>query len=89
MLRYALLFGLVLSVVTSAVSVIYVKHESRKHFVELQKLERERDVLQTDWNRWQLEYSAWATHDRIADVARRKLEFYAPTTDAVVLVQVR
>lgn len=86
MLKWAVFLALTASVVMSAVSVIYVKHESRKQFVELQRLERDRDELQTEWNRLQLEYSAWATHDRIQGVARKRLAFHAPPTKSVVLV---
>jgi len=67
--------------------VIYVKHVSRKQFVELQGLQRQRDELQTYWNQLRLEYGAWATHDRIEGVASTRLEFHAPPTEAVVLVK--
>ncbi|MFT5390209.1 MAG: cell division protein FtsL [Gammaproteobacteria bacterium] len=86
MLKVAVVGALVVSVLMSAVSVVYVKHENRKQFVGLQQLERERDELQTRWNRLQLEYSAWATHDRIQEVANARLELHAPPTAAVVLV---
>lgn len=85
-MKFAVIGALTVSVFMSAISVIYVKHESRKQFVELQALQRQRDELQTDWNRLQLEYGAWATHDRIQEVASTRLEFHAPPTEAVVFV---
>jgi cell division protein FtsL len=85
-MRYLALIVLTATVVVSAISVIYVKHESRKQFVLLQSLERDRDRLQVDWNRLQLEYSAWATHDRIERVATSSLALHAPRTRSVVLV---
>ncbi len=85
-MRYLPLLVLAATVVTSAISVIYVKHESRTQFVTLQQLERERDELQVNWNRLQIEYSAWATHERIERVASASLALHAPPTRAVVLV---
>ena len=74
------------SVIMSAISVVYVKHESRKHFVTLQGLERSRDNLQVEWTRFQLEYSTYASHDRIEDVAATALGLYVPRPQSVVLV---
>src|SRR5690606_38794255 len=41
--------------------------------VELQKLEAERDALAVEWGQLQLEQSAWSTHARIEQVARKEL----------------
>jgi cell division protein FtsL len=84
--RYLILCCLVFTTLTSAITAVYVKHESRKRFIELQSLMRERDELAMEWSRLQLEYSAWATHDRIESVAKKKLDLYAPPTASVVLV---
>jgi cell division protein FtsL len=85
-MRFVLLAALASSVLLSAVSVVYVKHESRKQFVALQRLERERDELLTEWTRLQLEHGAWATHDRIEHVASTRLHLHVPATGTVVVV---
>lgn len=77
---------IVLGVGLSAVSVVYHKHLSRKLFVELQRLERERDAMQVEWGKLQLEESTWATHDRIQRIAVGQLEMHIPPARAVVLV---
>ena len=64
---------LVLIVMTSAVSVIYAKHRNRMLYVELTRLQQQRDELNVDWGRLQLEQSTWATHGRIETIARKKL----------------
>ena len=85
-LSLSLLVGLLVCTFTSAISVVYVKHESRTQFVELQRLERERDELALKWTQLQLEYSAWATHDRIRRVASERLQLQPPPAESVVLV---
>lgn len=67
------------ALVVTAVSVVYVKHRSRTLFVELQSLERDRDRLNVEWTQLTLENTAWATHDRIEQVASKQLSFRMPT----------
>jgi cell division protein FtsL len=76
-----------IAVFATAVGVVYVKHASRKLFVEMQVLERERDALNVEWGQLHLEQSAWATHGRIESVARGQLGMQVPAADAIVLVR--
>lgn len=78
------LFALVL---TSAILLVYSKHQSRKVFVELQQLKRTVDSLNTEWSQLQLEQSAWSGHGRIEQVARKKLSMVMPESDSVVFVK--
>lgn len=64
---------LLILVVMSAFGVIYAKHENRKLYVQFRESQKQRDALDVDWGRLQLEQSTWATHSRIEEVARRKL----------------
>ncbi len=66
------------AVIASAVAVVERKNESRRLFVELQQLERERDQLDVEWGRLRLEQGAWATHGRIEQVARERLDLVLP-----------
>lgn len=76
--------ALTTAVFCSALAVVYVKHMNRKLFVELQAVERERDRMQVEWGRLQLEQNAWATHGRIDRVAREQLELYMPPIETVI-----
>jgi len=76
-----------LAVFATAVAVVYVKHSSRKLFVELQALERGRDALNVEWGQLHLEQSTWATHGRIESIARGQLGMQVPAADAIVLVK--
>lgn len=78
-----LLLGLML--LASAIGVVYAKYASRKQFVELQKIQKERDVLEVEWGRLQLELSTQATHERIARDARNKLNMHSPSAAEVVV----
>ncbi|MCK5092048.1 MAG: cell division protein FtsL [Gammaproteobacteria bacterium] len=78
---------LVLFVVSSALIVVYAKHESRKLFSELQNLKREQDRMDVEWGRLQLEQSAWATHGRVEKIARKRLGMHIPSSDEVVIVR--
>ena len=83
-LQFGLILPLAVAVVISGVWVIEAKHQSRQLFVELEALNRERDRLQVDWGRLQLEQSTWATHPRIESLARERLSLDRPAIRANV-----
>jgi len=78
---------LVLAVIASAIGVVYSKHLSRKQFVELQRLESDRDEMNIEWGQLQLEQSTVATHGRIEELARLHLKMTMPDPNVVVIVQ--
>ena len=73
-------------ILATALSVVWVKHESRKLFATLQRLERMRDDLDVEWGQLQLEQSTWATHGRIETVVRKQLQMDLPRADEIVVV---
>ncbi|MDQ2069513.1 cell division protein FtsL [Natronospira bacteriovora] len=74
-------------VLVTALSVIWARHEARVLFVELQGLQAQRDELNVDWGRLQLEQSAWATKARIERIARDELDMRRPIDVEMVLVE--
>jgi cell division protein FtsL len=78
---------LMIAVAGSAIGVVYTKYVSRKLFVELQGLRAERDVIDIEWNRLQLELGAWANHARIEQAAREQLGMRVPRADEIVVVR--
>jgi len=85
--QFVVLGLLVVLVVSSAVGVVYARHEGRKQFVVLQQLSRERDDLDIEWGRLQLEQGAWAAHGRIERIAHEKLDMRLPMTrDTVIFI---
>ncbi|MGD8925892.1 MAG: cell division protein FtsL [Thioalkalispiraceae bacterium] len=78
---------LVFIIVASAIGVIYSKHENRMLYAELRELEAKRDNLNVDWGRLQLEQSTWATHGRVENEARKRLNMRNVDYAEVVIVK--
>jgi len=88
-MRYGqpLLIGfLLLAVLASGIGVVYAKYISRKYFVELQGLLAERDAVDVEWGRLQLEQSTWGTHGRVERLAHKRLDMHLPTADEIVII---
>ena len=79
--------SLVLIIIISAIGVIYSKHRNRMLYVELRELEVNRDNLNVDWGRLQLEQSTWSTHGRIESAARKRLHMRNVDYSEVVIVK--
>ncbi|MBO9470471.1 cell division protein FtsL [Endozoicomonas sp. G2_2] len=73
-----------LAILVSAVAVVQAKHKTREMAHELQLERVERDKLSTEWAQLQLEESAWANPDRVAQVARRELSMVQPRNYVVL-----
>jgi len=86
-LQLWLALPLTVAVVGSAVWVAATRHQARQLFIELESLNRERDRLQIDWGRLQLEESAWASHPRIESLARDRLALALPDQKDVVMLR--
>ena len=80
-------FVLILANVGTAIGVVYARHEHRQLFVAFKRLERERDELNIDFGRLQLEQATWAESNRIDQVARNRLGMVFPETDETVVVR--
>lgn len=83
----AFIVALVLALVASAIGVVSAVHRNRTLFAELQQLRQQRDQLNVEWGRLQLEESTWATHARIEQLARTKLGMKMPQTIERVVVK--
>lgn len=79
---------LALAVLASAVGVVEVKYLTRTEFGVLQSVRAERDALDVEWGRLQIEEAALTSHTRIEENARRKLDMYLPGGGEVRVVEV-
>ncbi|OGT21307.1 MAG: cell division protein FtsL [Gammaproteobacteria bacterium RBG_16_57_12] len=77
---------LAVAVFGSALGVVYVKHQSRKLFVELEGLQAARDQMNVEWGQLQLEQSTLVTHGNIERIARTRLGMELPENNKVVIV---
>ncbi len=79
--------ALALAVVLSAIASIYARHEARRQFVLLQKLTVQRDELAVEWGRLQIEQSAWSTHARVEELARKKMSMRMPSAEEIRVIR--
>jgi cell division protein FtsL len=70
----------------SAAGAIYSKHRARELFLELERLNRQRDELEIEWGRLQLEQSAWSTHAFVESVATQRLGMTTPRPAEIEVV---
>jgi len=88
----AIMFDLVVivllfvAVVVSALAAVHSRHESRQLFMTLQRLEAQRDQLQIDWGRLQIEQGTLATHGRVEALVRRELAMRPPRPEEIEIV---
>jgi len=74
---------LALVVMASALAVVYAKHHSRGLFVELQTMQRDRDRMEVEWGRLQLELATLANPGYVERIAREKRDMRVPDPDEV------
>lgn len=78
---------LAMLVLASSLAVVYAKHQSRKLFVELDSLKKQRDEMNIEWGRLQLEQSTLATHKRIEESVKKRLDMVTPEYEQVLIVR--
>jgi cell division protein FtsL len=78
--------GLFVAVIVSALAGVSARHESRQLFMELRRLEAQRDQLQIDWGRLQIEQGTLATHARVEALVRRELAMRSPRPEDIEIV---
>ena len=79
--------GLWCFVLASAAGAVYAKHRSRELFVEIERLNRQRDNLEIEWGQLQLEQSAWSAHAFVERVATTRLKMATPDAQRIQVVQ--
>ncbi|HET7315139.1 cell division protein FtsL [Salinisphaera sp.] len=76
--RVPVLLGLLALNLVSAIAVVESTQKTRELFYELQSARLTQDQLASEWAQIQLEDSAWASPDRVAQIARNKLGMIQP-----------
>ena len=66
------------AVLGSAAGAIWSKYRARELFVSLERLRSDRDALDAEWGRLQLEQSAWSTYAFVERVANERLHMSIP-----------
>ena len=81
----AIVLALLISVVASA--VVWTRHENRVLFVSLTALQNQRDDLNIEYGRLELEQATHAEPRRIDDEARQKLGMFEPRPQDIRLLR--
>ena len=87
LLSRLLLVFLWLSVIGSALGVIYSAHIARGEINQLTLLKREAQQLHVEWGQYLLEQSAWSAYSRIEQQAVDVLHMRVPDGEHLVMVQ--
>lgn len=84
-----LLFTLVLIAVTLVVIIdyIYLQHKTRNQFVELQLLVDEKNDLNANWGRLQIQYSTYVNNSKIEMQAKIQLGMKLPQREHVLSIK--
>lgn len=85
--RAAVLLMLLLATIGSALAVVDARQQSRREFAELSRLVNERDELDIEFGRLQLEQATWADNNRIEQIARAGLGLVTPVADDSVVIR--
>lgn len=79
---------LVAVIVALSSLVVELRHRNRERFVSLQKLQAERDALDTEWGQLLLEQATWSEHRRVEGMARN-IGMLLPRAEQVTVVRYR
>ena len=74
-------------VLGSALTVIYVKHQSQVLFADLRSIQKQQDQQVIQWGRLQLQNSTLATHSNVESRARKDLKMRLPQDVELVRLQ--
>lgn len=77
---------LITTVLSSGVGVVYTQHANRQLFIDLQKLQAQRDDLEVEWELLQLEQSTLVTDAVIEQTARKRLDMLIPDPGEVLYI---
>lgn len=78
---------LLLAVVASGIAVVWARHQDRAAFVALSKLQNQRDALNVEFGRLELEQATWASPSRIEQIARGRLGMISPPAASVEMIR--
>ncbi|NND80840.1 MAG: cell division protein FtsL [Gammaproteobacteria bacterium] len=85
-MRDSVMWFLVTSVVVTALSMVYVRHQHRIAYSQLQMEETRRDALNDEWGQLLIEENLWAFPHRIEKDASQRLAMRLPAPQEIEFV---
>ncbi|MBD8873445.1 cell division protein FtsL [Rhodanobacter sp. DHB23] len=86
-LQAIFMLALLAAVLGSAISVVWSRHESRVLFVQLTALQNQRDDMNIEYGRLELEQATFAEPRRIDEEARQQLGMVDPRPQDIRLLR--
>lgn len=80
---------LIVLLLVSAFSVIYLKDLSRRLFIQYQQAQQVQEHDEVEWSKLLLEEGAWSTQARIQNLASTRLDMVMPTMKNIVMIKTR
>jgi cell division protein FtsL len=80
---------LLLSVLGSALAVVYSTNNYRETFTELQMAERTQERIQLRWGQLLLEQASLSTPARVQELATEKFQMVLPTNNQTVMLRIQ
>lgn len=78
---------LAILVFTSALAVVYCKHQSRYLHTQLQNLQQTIEALQVEWGQLLIEQGTWSQDARIEKIAKERMQMSLPEPETVVVIE--
>jgi len=75
-----------MSVLLTALGVIYSTYDTRLKVNEISVLRHQKDELQVMWGQYLLEESTWASYGRVEKIATEKLLMQVPSNQQIITV---
>ncbi len=80
---------LIVFLIMSAFSVIYLKDLSRRKFIHYQQLQKVQQNDEVEWSKLLLEEGAWSTQTRVQNIATTQLNMVMPAMKNIVMIETR
>ena len=74
---------LVLLITVSALAVVTARHEARKLFLELQRVQKVGRDLEVEWQRLLLKQASWAMYHKVEAIASQRLGMSNPDASRI------
>ncbi len=85
--RIVTILILLITVIVSALGVVYTRHDSRGVAIHLGELESDRDALIAEWSRLQLEQAWLADAGQVEAKARDELGMQDPQDTRILVIR--
>jgi len=78
---------LALLIIVTLVAVTYSVHKYRGYLNDLQRLQVQRDDLETQWGQLLLEQHTWGAYGRVGTIATEQLQMRTPSPQEIIMVR--